>query len=97
MNESGYEFEPIYNIFRFYYHITMSWGHDLWDRYDSVLDHVTTRADEMVGVHAKFIKEKAELEKEYAKGLRKLVAKYEPRKRKKKENREEPTESSSFR
>ena len=62
----------------------MSWGHDLWDRYDSVLDHVTTRADEMVGVHAKFIKEKAELEKEYAKGLRKLVAKYEPRKRKKK-------------
>ena len=74
-----------------------SWGCDLWDGYDSVLSHLTTRADLMVSVYAQFMKEKAELEKEYAKGLRKLVTKYEPVKKKKKEERKESTETSSLR
>jgi hypothetical protein len=76
-----------------------SWGCELWDGYDSVFGHLTTRADLLVDVYARFFKEKAELEKEYAKGLRKLVAKYEPVKKKKnkKDETKEPTEISSFR
>merc|ERR1712142_110923 len=50
-----------------------------------------------ISVYSQFFKEKGELEKEYAKGLRKLVARYEPAKRKKKEEGNETTETSSFR
>ena len=74
-----------------------SWGNELWDGYDSVLCHLTTRVDMLVDVYARFCREKAELEKEYAKGLRKLVARYEPVKKKKKEGTKESTELSSFR
>ena len=75
----------------------MSWGPDLWDSYHSVVGHVTKGANDLVDVYAKFIKEKAELEKEYARGLRKLIAKYEPKKIKKNKENEESTETSSFR
>ena len=75
----------------------MSWGPDLWDSYHSVVGHVTNGANDLVDVYAKFIKEKAELEKEYARGLRKLIAKYEPKKIKKNKENEESTETSSFR
>ena len=78
--------------------LSPTWGCELWDGYDSVLCHLTTRADYMVDVYAKFLREKADLEKEYAKGLRKLVARYEPvKKKKKKEDIKESTEVSSFR
>ena len=77
---------------------TCGWGCELWDGYDSVLNHLSTRADLLVDVYARFGKEKAELEKEYSKGLRKLVARYEPvNKKKKKDETKEPTEISSFR
>ena len=72
----------------------MSWGSELWDSYDSVVGHVSTEANNLVEVYAKYFKEKAELEKEYSKGLRKLIAKYEP---KKQNENEELTEMSSFR
>eukprot|EP00092_Neocalanus_flemingeri_P031176 GFUD01033867.1.p1 GENE.GFUD01033867.1~~GFUD01033867.1.p1 ORF type:complete len:570 (+),score=214.86 GFUD01033867.1:46-1755(+) len=77
----------------------MTWGPDLWDRYSPVVEYVTKGTNELVDVYAKFIKEKAELEKEYAKTLRKLVVKYEPKKIKIKKNNEdeESTEYSSFR
>ena len=75
-----------------------TWGCELWDGYDSALCHLTSRADLMVDVYARFFKEKADLEKDYAKGLRKLVARYEPVKKKKKnEGTKESTELSSFR
>ena len=75
-----------------------TWGCELWDGYDSSLCHLTSRADLMVDVYARFFKEKADLEKDYAKGLRKLIAKYEPVKKKKKnEDIKESTELSSFR
>ena len=77
--------------------LSHSWGTELWDGYDSVLCHLTTQADLLVDVYARFYREKAELEKEYAKGLRKLVARYEPVKKKKKEGTKESTELSSFR
>jgi len=71
-----------------------SWGSDLWDSYSSVVEYVTTGTSNLVDVYAKYVKEKADLDKEYAKGLRKLIAKYEP---KKIQDGEETTEISSFR
>ena len=59
-----------------------------------MVGHVSKEASNLVEVYTKYFKEKAELEKDYSKGLRKLIAKYEPKKRK--EN-EEKTEMSSFR
>ena len=75
-----------------------SWGYELWDGYDFVFCHLTTQADLMVDVYARFFREKADLDKEYAKGLRKLVSRYEPVKNKrKKDETKESTEISSFR
>ena len=67
-----------------------SWGSDLWDCYPSVVEYVTTGTNNLVAVYAKYIKEKADLDKVYAKGLRKLIAKTAPKS-------EEATEFSSFR
>ena len=53
-----------------------SWGPELWDRYPCVLNHVTSGADELSAVLAKMVKERGEVEKEYAKNIRKLVTKY---------------------
>ena len=72
----------------------MSWGLELWDSHNAVVGHVSAEANNLVEVYAKYFKEKAELEKEYSKGLRKLIAKYEPKKQK--ENKEQ-TEMSSLR
>ena len=54
----------------------MPWGGELWDRYDSVLSHVTRGTEELATFYAKFIKERGDIEKEYAKSLRKIIAKY---------------------
>jgi hypothetical protein len=54
-----------------------SWGSELWDRYSCVLSHVTRGGDELSTVFAKFIKERGEVEKEYAKNVKKLVGKYQ--------------------
>ena len=53
-----------------------SWGPELWDRYPCVLNHVTSGGDELSAVLAKMVKERGEVEKEYAKNIRKLVTKY---------------------
>ena len=78
----------------YYSSMMTSWGSDLWDSYSSVVEYVTTGTSNLVDVYAKYVKEKADLDKEYAKGLRKLIAKYEP---KKIQDGEETTEISSFR
>merc|ERR1719495_1915047 len=70
-----------------------SWGTNLWDKHKEVVGHVTEGANKLLGV---YVKEKAEIEREYAKGLRKLIARYEIKKRKNQEN-EEPSESTCFR
>ena len=54
-----------------------SWGPELWDRYPCVLNHVTRGADELSAVLAKMVKERGEVEKEYAQNIRKLVSKYD--------------------
>ena len=54
-----------------------TWGSELWDRYSCVLSHVNRGGDELSSVLAKFVKEKrGEVEKEYAKNIRRLVTKY---------------------
>ena len=54
----------------------MGWGVDLWDCVEEVFGHVTGDMEEVCGVFGKFIKERGEVEKEYAKRLRKLCSKY---------------------
>ena len=53
-----------------------SWGTELWDRYSCVLTHVTRGGDELVSVYAKYVKERGDLEREYARNVKKLVSKY---------------------
>ena len=57
----------------------MAWGHELWDCYDKISSHVSSGVATNLATYSKFFKEKAEIEKEYAKGLRKLVSRYERR------------------
>eukprot|EP00090_Calanus_glacialis_P001140 TRINITY_DN10797_c0_g1_i6.p1 TRINITY_DN10797_c0_g1~~TRINITY_DN10797_c0_g1_i6.p1 ORF type:complete len:587 (-),score=194.28 TRINITY_DN10797_c0_g1_i6:100-1860(-) len=60
----------------------MSWGVELWDCVEEVLGQVTSDTEDVCGVYGKFIKERGEVEREYAKNLRKLCGKYLPRKEK---------------
>ena len=62
-----------------------------------MVEHVTKGAHDLVEVYCKLVKEKAELEKEHAKGLRKLIARYEPKKTKTNKENEESTENSCLR
>ena len=52
------------------------WGEELWDGAESVLGEVVSQADQLGQVYARFIKERGEVEREYAKNLRRLVGKY---------------------
>ena len=53
-----------------------TWGSELWDQYSCVLGHVTCGGEELASVVAKFVKERGEVEKEYAKNVKKVVNKY---------------------
>ena len=57
----------------------MSWGVELWDCVEEVLGQVTSDTEDVCSVYGKFIKERGEVEREYAKNLRKLCSKYLPR------------------
>ena len=45
-------------------------------RYTEVMSHVSRGGEDLSSVYSKFIKDRAEIEREYAKNLRKLVGKY---------------------
>ena len=45
-------------------------------RYTEVMSHVSRGGEDLSSVYSKFIKDRAEVEREYAKNLRKLVSKY---------------------
>ena len=75
----------------------MSWGTELWDKQKRVVVHVTGGVTSLGDVYVKYVKEKAELEKEYAKGLRKLLARYQPKKVKNSIESDESSEMSCFR
>merc|ERR1712198_111581 len=53
-----------------------NWGLELWDCVDQVLGEVAINNNFLSGSCSKYIRERAEVEKEYAKNLRKLENKY---------------------
>ena len=75
----------------------MMWGPELWDAHKSMVGHVTEGVTSLVDVYANYVKERAELEKEYARGLRNLIASYQPKKIKKNTDSDETSELSCFR
>ncbi|XP_034977608.1 formin-binding protein 1-like isoform X2 [Zootoca vivipara] len=56
----------------------MSWGTELWDQFDN-LDKHTQWGIDFLEKYAKFVKERIEIEQNYAKQLRNLVKKYCPK------------------
>ncbi|XP_054596094.1 cdc42-interacting protein 4 homolog isoform X3 [Nothobranchius furzeri] len=53
----------------------MDWGTELWDQYDTIEKH-TQSGLELVEKYVKFVKERTEIEQNYAKQLRNLSKKY---------------------
>ncbi|XP_026873094.2 cdc42-interacting protein 4 homolog isoform X1 [Electrophorus electricus] len=62
----------------------MDWGTDLWDQYDVIEKH-TLSGLELVDKYIKFVKERTEIEQNYAKQLRNLSKKYSPKRSSKEE------------
>ena len=57
----------------------MSWGTELWDKYEDLCRYSVSGIDFLENSVADFIKERGKVEKEYAKSLRALVKKYTPK------------------
>ncbi|KAM7013247.1 formin-binding protein 1-like isoform 3-T3 [Tautogolabrus adspersus] len=64
----------------------MSWGTELWDQFDN-LDKHTQWGIDFLERYAKFVKERLDIEQNYAKQLRSLVKKYCPKRSKDEEPR----------
>ncbi|KAJ8367074.1 hypothetical protein AAFF_G00331290 [Aldrovandia affinis] len=62
----------------------MDWGTDLWDQYDVIEKHTQSGLD-LVEKYVKFVKERTEVEQNYAKQLRNLTKKYSPKRGSKEE------------
>ena len=77
-------------------HIMSGWRVELWDEVESVVGEVTGKADQMGQAYAKFIKERGEVEREYARSLRKLVGKYSD-KDEKKNSEDDSSQTRGFR
>ena len=74
----------------------MSWGVELWDRYDSVVSQVSQSSRELDTWYGSFFKDRCKIENEYARSLRKLIKTYTP-KAKKKNIEDESTQTNGFR
>ena len=72
----------------------MSWGSDLWDQYNAVLAISKRDTEDLDGTFAKFVKERGDIEKDYAKKMRRLVDRFNPKENKKDE---EPSLTRGFR
>ena len=59
--------------------MTTSWGHHLWDRSEEVFSVSCHQIASLGNSYSKFYKELGELERDYAKGVRKLCNKYAPK------------------
>ena len=57
----------------------MSWGTELWDRYDAMCTYTSAGVDFLDNSVAKFMKERSIIETEYATKLRKLVKAFSPK------------------
>uniref|UniRef100_A0A1A8DCG7 Formin binding protein 1 n=1 Tax=Nothobranchius kadleci TaxID=1051664 RepID=A0A1A8DCG7_NOTKA len=69
----------------------MSWGTELWDQFDNLEKH-TQWGIEFAEKYTKFVKERSEIEINYAKQIRNLSKKYQP----KKNSREEEESKYTF-
>nr|XP_056716319.1 formin-binding protein 1 isoform X18 [Euleptes europaea] len=63
----------------------MSWGAELWDQFDNLEKHTQWGID-VLEKYIKFVKERTEIEINYAKQLRNLSKKYQPKKNSKEED-----------
>ena len=57
----------------------MSWGTELWDRYDAMCTYTSNGIDFLDTSVAQFIKERGKVENEYASKLRTLVKRFSPK------------------
>ncbi|KAI1900603.1 hypothetical protein AGOR_G00051620 [Albula goreensis] len=73
----------------------MSWGAELWDQFDSLEKH-TQWGIEFLEKYTKFIKERCEIEVNYAKQIRNLSKKYQPKKSLKEEEENKYTSCRAF-
>ncbi|XP_013889973.1 formin-binding protein 1 isoform X1 [Austrofundulus limnaeus] len=73
----------------------MSWGTELWDQFDNLEKH-TQWGIEFVEKYTKFVKERSEIEVNYAKQIRNLSKKYQPKKNSKEEEESKYTFCRAF-
>ena len=57
----------------------MSWGIELWDKYEDLCSHTNNGVDFLEKSVAEFIKERGRVEKLHAKNLRDLVKRFMPK------------------
>uniref|UniRef100_A0A8C6QZJ2 Formin binding protein 1 n=1 Tax=Nannospalax galili TaxID=1026970 RepID=A0A8C6QZJ2_NANGA len=73
----------------------MSWGTELWDQFDNLEKHTQWGID-ILEKYIKFVKERTEIELSYAKQLRNLSKKYQPKKNSKEEEEHKYTACKAF-
>ncbi|XP_063266004.1 formin-binding protein 1 isoform X9 [Prinia subflava] len=73
----------------------MSWGTELWDQFDNLEKHTQSGID-VLEKYIKFVKERTEIELSYAKQLRNLSKKYQPKKNSKEEEEYRYTSTRAF-
>uniref|UniRef100_A0AAQ4Q080 Formin binding protein 1b n=1 Tax=Gasterosteus aculeatus aculeatus TaxID=481459 RepID=A0AAQ4Q080_GASAC len=73
----------------------MSWGSELWDQFDNLEKH-TQWGIEYVEKYTKFVKERSEIETSYAKQIRNLSKKYQPKKNSREEDESKYTFCRAF-
>uniref|UniRef100_A0A4W5QD96 Formin binding protein 1 n=1 Tax=Hucho hucho TaxID=62062 RepID=A0A4W5QD96_9TELE len=73
----------------------MSWGSELWDQFDNLEKH-TQSGIEFVERYTKFVKERSEIEVNYAKQIRNLSKKYQPKKNSREEEDNKYTSCRAF-
>ncbi|XP_036769504.1 formin-binding protein 1 isoform X16 [Manis pentadactyla] len=73
----------------------MSWGTELWDQFDNLEKHTQWGID-ILEKYIKFVKERTEIELSYAKQLRNLSKKYQPKKNSKDEEEYRYTACQAF-
>ncbi|KAM9450843.1 formin-binding protein 1 isoform 14-T14 [Clarias gariepinus] len=73
----------------------MSWGTELWDQFDNLEKHTQWGID-FVERYTKFVKERSEIELNYAKQIRNLSKKYQPKKNSREEEEAKYTWCRAF-
>ncbi|XP_053360841.1 formin-binding protein 1a isoform X1 [Clarias gariepinus] len=75
--------------------LSCSWGTELWDQFDNLEKH-TQWGIEFVERYTKFVKERSEIELSYAKQIRNLSKKYQPKKNSREEDEYKYTSCRAF-